>query len=748
MTLSPASPALKPSPGPESADLARCEDEPIRIPGAIQPHGRLLVIDIATGGQVAWSANWPEHERHAAVTELLARGLQALPEQAFPVPLGSFAVGEGARMQASAHARDGRLIVEFEPPYEEPAHGSTSIYTVARAFMPRLQAVDSIEDLAELAVAEMKQLSGFGRCLLYRFDENDDGHVLAEVAEDGYERYTGHHFPAADIPAQARDLYTLNHFRIIPDANYTPVPLVGPGSERPVDLSQSGLRSVSPVHLEYMRNMGTLASMSVSLVVQGRLWGLISCHNHQPRHLAPTTRLACEHLGRLVSLQIQAKESNASAAQRLELRKLILEIVSHLSDSDASLQRLLAEPAPLLRLARAAGAAVVLDDEVWTTGETPPKSEVLALASWIAGLEEPVYANDALSPHTVPSWAAGQEIAGCLAVSISQVHRHLVLWFRPEHVRTITWAGDPRKEVRPEDGRLHPRRSFSSWAQKIRGRSLSWTAEERAAADELRQALIGIVLRRAEEMAAVATELSRVNRELEAFSYTVSHDLRAPMRHIAGFVDLVVDMEGRQLSERALRYLSNVKDAAAFAGELVDALLDFSRMGRTALKLRPLKMADLIEGLIHELSRGDAGRGVQWKVDAPLPVLEADPLLLQVATRNLLANALKYTRGASPAVIQVRAIREADGSGIEVEDNGVGFEMKYVGKLFGVFQRLHAAEEFEGTGIGLANVKRIVERHGGRVWAHGEPGRGARFGFVLPPHPPGPAQDEPGELHA
>ncbi len=738
MTSSPALTAPSPRPALESADLARCEDEPIRIPGAIQPHGRLLAIDVATAQPVAWSANWQDDERHAAVAELVARGLQAMPEQTFPVPLGHFAVGAG--MQAAAHVRDGRLIVEFEPPQDEPG-GGTSIYTVARAFMPRLQAVDTLDELARLAVAEMKQLSGFGRCLLYRFDENGDGHVLAEVADAGYDSYAGHHFPASDIPAQARELYTLNHFRLIPDATYAPVPLAGLPGERPLDLSQAGLRSVSPVHLEYMRNMGTLASMSVSLVVQGRLWGLISCHNHAPRLLSPATRLACEHLGRLVSLQIQAKESNASASQRLELRKLILEIVSHLSDSDASLQRLLTEPVPLLRLARAAGAAVVLDDEVWTTGETPPKADVLALAGWIAGLDRPVYANDALGAQAVPAWPAGHGIAGCLAVSISQVHRHLVLWFRPEHVRTITWAGDPRKEVRPEDGRIHPRRSFSSWAQKIRGRSRPWTAEEVAAADELRQALIGIVLQRAEEMAAVATELSRVNRELEAFSYTVSHDLRAPMRHIAGFVDLVVDMEGRELSERALRYLSNVKDAAAFAGELVDALLDFSRMGRTALKLRPVKMGDLVEGLIHELSRGDGGRSVQWHVDAPLPVLEADPLLIQVAARNLLANALKYTRGTSPAVIHVRAVQAADGCGIEVEDNGVGFEMKYVGKLFGVFQRLHAAEEFEGTGIGLANVKRIVERHGGRVWAQGEPGHGARFGFVLPPHPPGPTQD-------
>ena len=209
------------------------------------------------------------------------------------------------------------------------------------------------------------------------------------------------------------------------------------------------------------------------------------------------------------------------------------------------------------------------------------------------------------------------------------------------------------------------------------------------------------------------------------------------MRHIAGYVDLVLDLEKKTLSERAQRYLGNVKDAAAYAGQLVDGLLDFSRMGRAALKQRPVDMAVLVQDLVRELSRQEPERQVQWTLDDTYPELHADPLLLQVATRNLLGNALKYSRGSDPARISVRAIHRPEGDGIEVEDNGVGFSMDYVGKLFGVFQRLHPAEEFEGTGIGLANVKRIVERHGGQVWAHGAPGQGARFGFVLPrPAPP------------
>ena len=175
-----------------------------------------------------------------------------------------------------------------------------------------------------------------------------------------------------------------------------------------------------------------------------------------------------------------------------------------------------------------------------------------------------------------------------------------------------------------------------------------------------------------------------------------------------------------------------MKDAASFAGQLVDALLDFSRMGRASLKRRAVDTQVLVADLVREFARQERDGKVEWTLDDDYPVLYADPLLLQVAVRNLLSNALKYSRGRDPRRIAVRSVRVAQGDGLEIEDNGVGFQMKYVGKLFGVFQRLHQTEDFEGTGIGLANVKRIVERHGGSVWADGQPGVGARFGFVLP----------------
>lgn len=764
--------------------LALCASEPIRVPGAIQPHGWLAVIDMRSGRLRAWSENWTALLGSAAGvghhTGASGRDQDALPaliEHALgrlidsrhqlidgegPVSRGTLTLG-GIRLHASSHQLGdaGYLELERDADDDETAGTRAPIYSLARHLVPQMQRTDSVEQLCRVVVQEMKRLTGFGRCLAYRFDGEGHGEVLAEALDPGYDSYAGHRFPAADIPPQARELYRINHIRLIADAHYAPVALrcADGRAATQVDLSQAALRSVSPVHLEYMRNMGTLASMSVSIIVRGQLWGLVSCHDHAPRVLSWQTRMACEHLGQLLSLQIEAKEENEQVSEQARLRQLTLAIVAHLADSDATLQRLMDEPGPLLRLGRATGAAVILNDSCWSVGDTPDAATLNQLGQWLGNRVDQVLSTDRLAQEAPALAEALGSTAGLMAISISKLHRHYIVWFRPEIVQTIVWAGDPRKTPdglagstgstasagspddaagrRRTDGadsprRLHPRRSFASWKEQLGGRSLPWRPSETHAVLELRQALIGVVLRRAEEMAEVATELGRVNKELEAFSYTVSHDLRAPMRHIAGFVDLVLEMEGASLSERSHRYLAHVKEASAHAGQLVDALLDFSRMGRSAIKPVSINTEHLIDDLVAEYTTQNRDRRIEWHIERPLPRLWCDPILIQVALRNLIGNAVKYTRPRDPARIAIAPIEGPHGVGLSITDNGVGFQMKYVGKLFGVFQRLHQIEAFEGTGIGLASVRRIVERHGGQVDAWGAPDEGARFSLVLP----------------
>jgi signal transduction histidine kinase len=234
------------------------------------------------------------------------------------------------------------------------------------------------------------------------------------------------------------------------------------------------------------------------------------------------------------------------------------------------------------------------------------------------------------------------------------------------------------------------------------------------------------------ELAERSTQLAAANRELEAFSYSVSHDLRAPLRHISGFTDLLQKSPGTELEPARKRYLRLISESAVRMGELIDALLVFSRMGRTEMLQSRVDLNSIVRGARREATQADPARNVRWNIH-PLPEVPGDPTMLQLVFTNLLSNAFKYSRDQGNAEIEIGAAEGETGEVvIYVKDNGVGFNMAYAGRLFGVFQRLHRAEEFEGTGIGLANVQRIVLRHGGRVWAEGEPGKGATFFVALP----------------
>ncbi|MCC2970430.1 ATP-binding protein [Massilia sp. IC2-476] len=735
-------------------DLSRCADEPIRTPGSIQPHGFMLTLSQALRVQQAsanlesWVGIPAQHVVGQPLSEVvgeaaaarIAADIEANPIASRPVYLGTVTPPNGAHFDVLAHAWDSLLILEFEAVDRRRAADFRNLYPLIGDFLVKVNQSATIPELSELAARHVRAVTGYGRVMVYQFDADGHGRVLAESKEDGYDSYLGQHFPASDVPAQARALYTLSPIRLIQDANYEPaalVPELNPITGRRNDLSFAALRSVSPIHLQYMRNMGTLASMSVSLIVKGQLWGLISCHNATPCPVPVDKRTACEQLGQILALCIESREDASELQFRLDVRRIMVEMLGHLTKGADFLENLSGVFPELLRFGRAGGVAIVVDDRVLTYGDTPDEPQIRALASWLSvhGHSE-VFHTDQLKDVYPAGADMVRNASGLLALPISRIHQHYLLWFRPEVVQTIEWAGNPHgKLASPSDPtQLTPRLSFQAWRETIHGRSLPWHVAEVELTVEFRTALLGIALERAEQMAELAEELGRANKELEAFSYSVSHDLRAPLRHIVGFSDLLIESGGAEDPERRQRFLKNIKESARLAGKLVDDLLSFSQMGRAALRPTTVDMNDLVAACIDKLGMEMQGRNVDWHIE-PLPTVWADPTFLHLAVFNLLSNAVKFTGARDPAVITITSEENADFTIFHVADNGAGFNMEYVHKLFGVFQRLHRMEDFQGTGIGLANVRRIVERHNGQVWAASVPGEGATFSFSIPKHP-------------
>jgi two-component system, chemotaxis family, sensor kinase Cph1 len=745
---------------PSELDLSACDNEPIRTPGSIQPHGFLLTV--SHGLEVLQASANLGHMLRLTAAEASGRPLrEVIGDEAYariapaltggtlgarPFYLGTVTLPSERHFDVLAHAWDGVLVVEFEPVARaQPAH-FRDLYPLIGDFLLKVNEAASVEMLAQVATQHIRSVTGFGRVMVYQFDPDGHGHVMAESRDESYHSYLGQRFPASDIPAQARQLYTLSRIRLIQDANYEPAPLVpplNPVTGKPNDLSFAALRSVSPVHLQYMRNMGTLASMSVSLVVRGKLWGLISCHNAGPTPVPFEKRTACEQLGQILALCIENREEATEMQFRLEVRRIMVSMLGGLTKSPDFIDNMSSVFPELLRFARAGGVAIVADDRMLTYGDTPDEEQIAELVAWLGvhGHGE-VFHTDRLPEIYPPAKDMMRIASGLLAMPISRIHKHYLLWFRPEVIHTVEWAGNPhqkeyqraQQQQQPAPGvpsQLSPRTSFAAWHETIRGTSVPWHSAEIELTVEFRTALLGIALERAEQMAELAEELGRANKELEAFSYSVSHDLRAPLRHIVGFSDLLLESAGSEDADKRQRFLRNIKDAARLAGKLVDDLLSFSQMGRAALHPTKVDMRVMIEACLDEMTLELKDRDIEFDI-GELPSIWADPTFLHLAMYNLLSNAVKFTAQRTPAVVRVWAEETPEETIFHVADNGAGFNMEYVHKLFGVFQRLHRMEDFHGTGIGLANVRRIVERHHGRVWAESVLGEGATFSFSIP----------------
>lgn len=618
-------------------NLTNCDKEPIHIPGFIQPHGCLIACDKAMHTIIRHSVNCAEmlnEEENLNGRQIedilgehavhdLRNALTIMNRSDRPAVLPGVKIKDNRIFDISVHRHKSTTIIELEP-----ASNETQPLHMAQRMIERIKSLHNIEVFIERTAKLVKATLGYDRVMIYRFEEDGSGKVVSEAKERELESFLGQYFPASDIPQQARTLYLKNTLRIISNASGERV-AINPAldaSGEPLDLSFAHLRSVSPIHCEYLRNMGVSASMSISIIVDGNLWGLIACHHYSPRMLSLSARIAAEMFGEFFSLHLQAlkqKRKLETANQAHAALDKFLRIAAHHNDIE---QLLLESFHDFKQLMPCDGVGLWLNNKWHGYGTTPPEDTIPMLIMFTTSVVEggKIWAGHCLSQQHPEAAAYSDVAAGMLAIPLSQVEEKYLLFFRKELVQTLNWAGNPEKsyETGPMGDRLTPRKSFAIWKETVEMQAQPWTEADRQIAEAARVTLMEIAFHHSELMAGE-------RKRAEVRQRMLNEELNHRVKNVLAIIKSLVGnpkQQGRTLEE----YITSLKgriQALSFAHDQI-----IRGDGGGSLK-------DLLDA---ELTPHSAGEGT-ISLMGPSLILDSRAFsVMALVLHELATNAAKY----------------------------------------------------------------------------------------------------------
>ena len=712
----------------ETVTLENCAREPIHIPGLVQPHGAMFAFDaqgIVTHASVNARALLGDtapaagHTLSAAHFEADAT-VHAMLAEAQADDVGS-AEGHAASAELAlagrlfdliVHRSAGMVIVEFE--LQPAARDDLPGFALkAHRAMDKLKRQASIEALLQIAVGAVRQLTGFDRVMAYRFRHDDSGEVVAEEKADALEPFVGRRYPASDIPAQARRLYLINTLRLIADVQADPVAVVAASDALlPLDMSHATLRSVSPIHIEYLRNMGVGASMSISLVVNGRLWGMLACHHRAPLQVPYSVRMACDVFAQVLSANVQsliARGRAQRAAAAAELRSRLIEAVLHADDPVPVLDGM---AAALAEAFEAQAVVIAQEARLHVHGDLPLETGA-RIVRWLAARESAQ--NAVLTTQSAaelpPDLAETCGIwCGMLALRFDDLTNGWLVLVRKEQVETIQWGGKPEKEYTsgPLGPRLTPRGSFDVWKEIVRNTSVPWSADQLELAQQLRDELVR----------AGAARLAELNRARSQLLAMLGHDLRDPLQSISMAAKV---LERSPTGDAGNRLGQRIQSSSSRMARLIGQVLDASRLqngGGLQLQFVDVDVARVLDDLLDEARTAYPGVKLVHELPATLTARADADRIAQLFT-NLIGNARHHGTAGEPVL--VRLTQQEGMVRLEVRNSALPIADDLVPHLFSAFKRQTEANARNkgGLGLGLHIAQAIALGHGGTIaYAH------------------------------
>ena len=741
----------------EVVNLTNCEQEPIHIPGSIQPHGFLLGLKEDTFTIDYCSANISEYIgiKHTDVlgntftdvfgTDAKTALLKYISEDRMLSSLLLKMTLKEQEFLCTVHKSDTVYIVEAEP-INTDAKLANEVYDQTSQFLLYMHSTHTLKELCELVAKGTREITGYDRVMIYRFDSNYNGEVFAESCREDLEPFLGLHYPHTDIPQQARELYMKNLLRLITDIDYTPVPIytIDDSKEKNLDLSLSILRSTSPIHVQYLHNMGVGATLTISLIYQKKLWGLIACHHYSPKNLTPEIRLAAQLQGHFITSQIDLRQSNEEYEIARKTRGALEKINNFdLTGKKSSFEALIQKP-ELTNLCNASGVSIVFNDHVYKYGLTPSDEEIQYIANWLATYSNNTSFSTNKLVDLLPEYRnLCQKVAGVVYHSLDIDSNNCIIWYRPETKTEVNWGGDPNKSIIKDKNGLSPRNSFELWKEVVDCTSKEWLQPEldtaAAYAYGLQRQINLILITQEEEKYRKLSELLReTNSELENINWISTHDLQEPLRKIQLISSRILTKE----EEMPLNVQDSIKRMNASAERMQTLLVDilkYTRLKHTNDSFETVDLAEIIEDVKNDLSE-NLNEPVAIHIDK-LPKIPGVPFLLKQLFSNLIANSIKYAAPGRKPVIKITSenkpvqFNEEDSNLyhlIYIEDNGIGFEQQFAESIFNIFTRLHAVSEYKGSGVGLALCKKIMQNHNGYITASSTPGEGTVMNVYFP----------------
>ncbi|WP_019903696.1 histidine kinase dimerization/phosphoacceptor domain -containing protein [Methylobacterium sp. 77] len=655
-------------------DLTVCDREPIHIPGAIQPHGVLLIANaedqsvVGGAGDIEGllAAEWSGRTLPDLLGEACAARLRDAPHDETAV-IGPV-TGRDTTMDAIARFQDGQWLIQLEPQASIWSDAASLLGWLDRAGGALERAAD-LKALCERAAISFRELTGFDRVMIYRFLDDDAGVVIAESRVPELGSFLHHHFPASDIPKQARALYIRNRVRVIPDVTYTPQPL-RPKEMSRLDLSDIDLRSVSPIHLQYLRNMDVAASASISIVKDGILWGLVACHNSTPRSLAFGQRMACQALAGSLARQVRAREEAEDYRERLQLRSAE-DVVSAKVLGEAPLADILIEASEdLRRMLGADGFALLQGRDLHQTGRCADEIDLREIAAWV----RTVGGAQALHTHSLskrfPRAAAYRSLAsGLLAVVLSGEEPIILMWFRAERIEVVNWAGNPHKAANTIGGVLSPRASFEAWTEEVHGHAKPWTLPEIEAAQRIVRELYEARQTRRirelnRELAATVADKESLLVQKDYLIKEVNHRVQNSLQLVSAFLALQARAEGN----------AGLSDALSEAQRRLAAVALVHRRLYSDDNVEMIDLARYLDDLVSEMK---SSMGIEWAEQfstdfAPIIIPTDSAVNIGLILTELVINANKYAYAGAVGPIAISLEQHRHRFRLIVADQGQG----------------------------------------------------------------------------